>query len=232
MAALFCAWDGGQIPSNPQYAAVYGTHSYPFTQNPMPYLWGGGGTSFDTLAAQKGVPITTYTVDFYNSAGGGSTGMGNFYFYPDATNGNPAATPWTNDGWDLSFYIAAPGRFTSDVTTIKSPGSTEGWMDIGANMMEYEQAINLAGNLSSNGYIYCDTTNQTSANCGGTGDCNGGGCVKRSSSMIGIGWEGGSWEGHGIQNGGTPTSPAYNEGIETQYGKAGFRCVRPVEPPP
>jgi hypothetical protein len=48
-----------------------------------------------------------------------------------------------------------------------------------------------------------------------------------------ISWEGGSWEGH---NGANPEAATYfskadfTEPLQTQYGKAGFRCVRAPEP--
>jgi hypothetical protein len=111
---------------------------------------------------------------------------------------------------DLSPYIAAPGRFILDLTSKKSAsGDGEGWYDYGANMMEYLFATSLTANIVSN---YEDTTVTPN--------------VQLAASMVGIYWEGGSWEGHGIEPSG------YNEPIQTQYGKAGFRCVRPPEPAP
>ena len=169
---------------------------------------------------------------------GSSTGLGDFYYYPSWVSNDP---PWAANvstlfsGTDLTPYIAAPGRFTVDLTTLRSADG-EGWQDYGANMMEYLETYSQTTNAGE----YCDTTDPvtlTAAQVKAGATCPAGTCGRinlatgdtdcgtvRATQMPPIPWEGGSWEGHGIQLYG------YNEPAHTQYGKAGFRCVRPAEP--
>jgi hypothetical protein len=209
----------------------------------------GGAIDLAVQATNAGFTITTYTSNWHNANVGASTGLGDFYYYPSYPDSNPDTGPLgmdsiidtNSDGLDQSTYIAAPGRFVTDLTSVRS-ASGDGWADYGANMMEYWQAMTLTGNAGG-GFgasgEYCDTADAVSSNT--TGSCPAGYCVRaklgttpqeydcgivRAPPMPGIYWEGGSWEGHGIQSGG------YNEPMQTQYGKAGFRCVRPVEPAP
>jgi hypothetical protein len=253
IAAAFCAWDGGRLPTQAESNAVYGGAWTSQNATP-PVLFdvnkNGEPTTPPTTiidlavqAANAGYAITDYTVNYHNAAVGAATGLGDFYYYPSYVSNNPGTGPLAPDpiidaagtGLDQSPYISAPGRFTPDITTARAPDG-EGWMDYGANMLEYWQATSLTGNIVSN---FCDTTMPVSSNT--TGSCPAPYCVRqkigtmpqeydcgivRATQMPGIYWEGGSWEGHGIQSGG------YNEPMHTQYGKAGFRCVRPVEPAP
>jgi len=225
IAAAFCAWDGGRLPTQAESNAVYGTSSYPWGASlyPNPYP---GNTAILTNAykVNGAVPINTfipgnpnvagapgYTINFWNANLGASTGLGDFYFYPSYIVGDPA---WANfvdtlsNDLDLSPYISAPGRFILDLTSKKSPpANTEGWMDYGANMMEYIEVANVT---AAGPWTYVDTTVTPN--------------VQRGTGVLAVTWEGGSWEGHGIQPGG------YGEPLQTQYSKAGFRCVRPIEP--
>jgi len=242
IAAAFCAWDGGRLPTEAETKAVYGTGPYP---------WGAGSATVPpvlfstqaegalvTQANNAGYAITDYTVDWHNSNLGSSTGLGDFYYYPSWVSNDP---PWAANvstlfsGTDLTPYIAAPGRFTVDLTTLRSADG-EGWQDYGANMMEYLETYSQTTNAGE----YCDTTDPvtlTAAQVKAGATCPAGTCGRinlatgdtdcgtvRATQMPPIPWEGGSWEGHGIQLYG------YNEPAHTQYGKAGFRCVRPAEP--
>jgi hypothetical protein len=97
-------------------------------------------------------------------------------------------------------------------------------MDYGADMLEFLEVQSLTAQVAN----FCDTSDGVKPPCSGGYNCQGGGfCgVQRTTvPMPGSLWEGGSWEGHGIQQGG------YNEPLFTQYGKAGFRCVRAPEAP-
>jgi hypothetical protein len=260
MAAAFCAWDGGRLPTQAESNIAYGASTYPWGPNLYPNPYGSNTTILSNAEAADPdtspdyIPIGTYipgnpgvpgapgyTINFWNANLGYSTGLGNFYFYPSYPLSNPMTGPLHNHaiidtltaGLDLTPYIAAPGRFILDTTSTVS-GDGEGWADYGANMMEYLVATTLTGNLGG-GYgstgEFCDTTasTTTTSSCpSGTGLCERGTgpylCgVVRAPTMPGILWEGGSWEGHGIQPGG------YNEPMHAQYGKAGFRCVRPAE---
>jgi hypothetical protein len=254
MAAAFCAWDGGRLPTQAESNVVYGGSSYPWGASLYPNPYGTNTTilsraeALDTasiplgtfIPGNPGVPgAAGYTINFWNGNLGASTGLGDFYFYPSYPLSNPNAGPLGDSevpdsltgGLDLTPYIAAPGRFILD-TTSEHTADGEGWADYGANMMEYLLASSLTGNLGG-GYggsgEFCDTTGGAHAPCAtGAGLCQRSSTcgVIRAPPMPGISWEGGSWEGHGIQRGG------YNEPMQTQYGKAGMRCVRAAEPAP
>jgi hypothetical protein len=269
MAAAFCAWDGGRLPNYQETNAIYpsntGNGGGPWAAGALPVIWSAmydpdpAGVNpppyqndLDVYAANytPAKLITDFTVNYHNANVGASSDQGLFYFYPNWITNNPDTgplsamnmDPWPDTlsgGTDGSPYISAPGRFTLDVTNTKSPGTTEGWYDVGANMMEYQSAQSLTGNLTG---AFCDTTSHTTQasnggncssngyNCGRTDQDNGVaecGILRTAVALPGIAWEGGSWEGHGIENG---ANGAYNEPMQSQYGKAGFRCVRPIEP--
>jgi hypothetical protein len=243
IAAAFCAWDGGRLPTVTESELIYSTsQAYPWSGSTgqQPVLWANANSEpqatqaesnavdLATIAGNAGYAITDYTVNWHNANLGSSTGLGDFYFYPSWVLSNP---PWAGnidtlgDGSDTSPYISAPGRFVLDLSAVKSPGSTEGWMDYGANMLEFLEVQSLTAQVAK----FCDTTSGVAVGtgCSAAYNCNGGGycgTLITTFNVPGSLWEGGSWEGHGIQQAG------YNEPIFTQYGKAGFRCVRPVEP--
>ena len=233
IGAAFCAWDGGRLATQAESNAVYGTAAYPWgnTLYPNPYPAVTSILANGEAADTTGIPIGTfipgnpnvpgapgYTVNFCNADGGSAGGNADFYFYPSYPLSNPSngplgasAIPDTlSNVLDLSVYNAAPGRFIRDLTSAKSLSTgNDGWMDWGANMMSYLMVTTLTGNIVSN---YNDTTQTPN--------------VVLGASMIGVTWEGGDWECHGVQPGG------YNEPMQTQYGSTGFRCVRPPEPAP
>jgi hypothetical protein len=239
IAAAFCAWDGGRLPTLAESYAIYSTTmSYPWSSAPaadQPVLFAdsngqpesGEANDLAQIADNMGVPITNYTVNWHNANLGASTDLGDFYFYPSWVLSNPTWAGMVDtlgDGSDLTPYISAPGRFTKDLTFKTALGGTEGWMDYGADMLEFLEVQSLTAQVAN----FCDTSDGVKPPCSGGYNCTGGGfCgVQRTTvPMPGSLWEGGSWEGHGIQQAG------YNEPLFTQYGKAGFRCVRPPEAP-
>ncbi len=105
------------------------------------------------------------------------------------------------------------------------------WFDMAANLMEFEAISDLTSSANS----FCDTSEGISiagTSCpvpytcirnvnvqGVTPSCG----YTRGANMPPVPWNGGSWEVHGVQQDG------YGEPMQTQYGKAGFRCARPVE---
>ena len=253
MYAAFCAWDGGHIATGAELGEAYGSGTYPWGNAtiPSPYPYKNmvgqvnpycGGTvnatypnvsMINTLLA-PGQSATTVTVNWLNSNNAGNEGC--FYYYPSFINSNPTTSvpDSFSNGLDFSPQIAAPGRFYLDVSSAKSPGTTEGWQDLGANNFD-------AGEMNSTGTnTLCDCTGVT-----GPGDnqlptcpCAFGGNptgVLRAQNLGGYFLEGGSWEGHTSFN---PAAAAYwelDDGSETlafQYGKIGARCARPVEPTP
>jgi hypothetical protein len=210
IGAAFCAWDGGRLANDAEYSAVW-TSTYPWPAGTLPVLGPGAGNgALDTSAAAAGYTITEYTVDYYNG-NLGAPGGGLFYFYP--TNEDMPAYDSLTYGTDLSPEIASPGRFIRDVTAAHASGSTtEGWQDVGANMMEYKEVVSP---WTNNGVEFCDTTGTSGTQ---------GQCYVRATQGFSVSWTGGSWEGHPIQR------ENYVEPMFTQYGKAGFRCARAAEP--
>ena len=257
MAVAFCAWDGGSLPTAADYEKLWGSSTYPWGSTSRNFQALGG----DTAWMNAGFPlITSYTIDNLNDDSGGY-----FYYYPDA-NQNPATGPLgaasivdTVDSQtganirlslaDFTPYIAAPGRFTPDITSLTATAGTiyggDAWYDVAANLFEYHALA--AANFKQDSTFFCDTSDgvlnsgtDASTCAGGTTACTRknyknqylcgfirGTGAANTSIMPGINWQGGSWEVHGIPTGGADNN--YVEPMETQYGKTGFRCARPAE---
>jgi hypothetical protein len=249
--AAFCAWDGGRLPTNAEVKTAYGTAQYPwgpsFLPSPYPYTRYSAGdinpnTGQTIISAYPDVPTINAYVSQNGIAGGavsitvnwlnGSSANngGNFYNYPDFIHQNPPGTiDAQTSGLDNSPQIAAPGRFLPDVTALKSASfsGTEGWQDLGANMLELEDVV-----ASSGANTLCDCTGDTT---GGGAACS---CltqsgVTRATGLPGAEYEGGSWEGHDSFDPASASILAADNGqwpLWGQYGKIGFRCARPAEP--
>ena len=144
-----------------------------------------------------------------------------FYHFPNYGDAN-----------DTMGYIAAPGRFPLDLTTLRT-AANEGWVDVGANLMEMTEA-EPANN------IFCDYSVQgpgevTSTSCAYTEPSTGVvqyGVLRVTTGLGRSVWEGGSWEGHGSFQ--TASAVPFKRewylganqfSLATQYGKTGFRCV-------
>ncbi len=204
MYAAFCAWDGGRLPTRAEYATVWGGDAYP---------WG------DTRYPTSGVTNAQYetTVNWGNAIPASPVW---FYRFPDFGN-----------GFDTAGYIAAPGRFPLDLTALRT-ASDEGWIDVGANLMEMTEVEAGTGNfcdysVRAAGEVFDPVCNFTDS--GGTAQQ---GVLRVASGMGRSVWVGGSWEGHGTFqiNSATPfrreSYAAANQfTLPTQYGKTGFRCV-------
>ena len=250
MAAAFCAWDGGHIATGTELGEAYGTSTYPWGPLPIPSPYpyknlvgqinpNCGGTvnssypnvsMINTLLA-PGQSATTVTINWQNSNNAGNEGC--FYYYPSFIQSNPTTSvPDTfSNGLDFSPQIAAPGRFYLDVSAAKSPGTTEGWQDLGANMFDAGELNSTGGNTLCDCTGVQSTVGQTTCACPYGGNPTG---ILRASNLGGYFLEGGSWEGHTSFNPAT-TEFGLNDGSETvafQYGKIGLRCARPVEPAP
>lgn len=204
MYAAFCAWDGGRLPTRAEFAAVWGAQAYPW-----------GATRYPTVGVAN---YETDTVNWGNAVPGQEQF---FYHFPDYGNAN-----------DTMGYIAAPGRFPLDITSLRT-AANEGWMDIGANLMEMTEA-------EPANSLFCDYSVQgpgevTSTSCAYTEPSTGVvqyGVLRVASGLGRSVWEGGSWEGHGSFQtaAAVPFKREWYTGatqftLATQYGKAGFRCV-------
>jgi hypothetical protein len=232
LAAAFCAWDGGRVMLQSEHTSAWGPDTYPWGTNtllPNPYpgtqaiysAAGCGGAN--GLATNASVNCT---IDWANGCQGEGC-QGDFYYYPsyvaNIPNGN--VPDGLTSGLDLTPYIAAPGRFFLDRTAIKSTSfaGTDGWQDMAAIMLELAPGSALTG-----GQTFCDQSGVLgpgeSYNCN-PGNGNG---VLRASGWGTVDLLGGSWEGHGITE--NYCTNCWN--MYRQYGKTGFRCVRPAEPAP
>jgi hypothetical protein len=195
MYAAFCAWDGGRLPTTAEVQRVW-TARYP---------WGADFAEPPVVA--NGPPRAPASgINFTETVNQNNNNL-YFYQFPAAANAN-----------DISVYIAAPGRFFRDATTIKGEG--ESWFDLAANNFE------MVKHLASGSSTFCDfnvffgdTVNGTTCKDGAQSG------VVRATGLQTVQWIGGSWEGHGIGN---PVGST-QEGM-VQYGKTGFRCARPAVP--
>jgi hypothetical protein len=226
LAAAFCAWDGGRVELHAEHDLVWGSATYPWGATLIPNPYPGNQAITMDAACMPGVPngSVNCTIDWFNG-GQASGSQGNFYFYPSFINNipNQFVPDSLSNTLDLSVYIAAPGRFYLDKTTQLSASfsGTEGWQDLGANMLEVAPGTNPITGAGA----FCDESGilgpGESYNCGTNG-------VLRGSNLPDTGIYGGSWEGHG------PTMDYAPDGwsFYRQYGKTGLRCVRPAEPAP
>jgi hypothetical protein len=252
--AAFCAWDGGHVASLAELDAVYGKQQYPWdiagesTFLPADYTYETvgahsfqsfvPGTDYYTGAIAAGTPgynAVDLTVNWNNSSFGGNAGL--FYFYPNGGGGPTDAPDSVGNGYDFSPFIAAPGRFYLDTTAILSPSGagTEGWQDLGANMLEMTDTVE--GGTA----VFCDCS--TGGSTTKVAACSAYSCpnttpttwpipLNGGTALPEVRWEGGSWEGHEPANPASPpyfSDSAYSEPVQTQYGKAGFRCARAPE---
>lgn len=218
MFDAFCAWDGGELAVNADYADVWPTA--------QPFPW--GPTNLCTEGGGLGQPGLYKPCDAYNWCNGPfknggfecqnlaltTTGEpGVFYEYP--RNKNRAI--------DNSPLIGAPGRFPKDLTALKSANG-QGWYDLFANLGEYTG--DWLAQADPNGQLstFCDTTATPAA--GATA------CTRQGKDAPGtlyrgipqIGMVGSTWEGH--QYG--PLSAQSGLPATFQYGKMGARCARLV----
>ncbi len=205
MYAAFCAWDGGRMPTQAEVDEAWGATAYP---------WGTSTFTFPLDSAHQGPYQYEATANYANSLPGGPVLL--FYHFPGYGN-----------AYDMSGYIAAPGRFILDKTANTSANG-ESWMDLGANVME------LTSNLAPSGSYFCDfSITNAPGDVPDLSKCNDGGVagVPRASNIPVTNWVGGSWEGHRVFNV-TPaaepffTRTSYKLLASTQYGKTGVRCAR------
>jgi hypothetical protein len=232
------------------------SNNYPWGSDNRNWQAKGGLSAYTAAnnASPNGIAITDWTVDNLNDTGGG-----NFYFYPTNSNQYLINIPDTIDnGADYSPYIASPGRFLLDASlasaTAGSVYANDNWYDVAANLFEYRA---IPATSFNGGGILCDTTQNvlTNPNANSTTSCpttdpygvKGTQCVRANykglyecgfvrgsgdptapvSKMPSAGWEGGSWEVHGIPVGNYGLYGSFQ--MNTQYGKAGFRCARNAE---
>ena len=209
MFAAFCAWDGGELATQADYADAWGAARYP---------WGAGDTYRPTYnwcnGSYQNGGFTCQCDGIHNlgpacPAGGfnGLSGAGVFYEWPRMTDRSKDNEP----------LIAAPGRVQTDASANKSGG--ESWYDLAANLAEY------TGDWSGTSQTFCDFSAGLVA---GQPTCMrslkvGNGTLHTGIPNVGL--VGDSWEGHQYGRYSANAWPATG-----QYGKFGGRCVRPADP--
>jgi hypothetical protein len=228
MLAAFCAWDGGEMPVYDDYLDVW-TQAYPWgpTDTVRPtYNWCNGTFNNGGFTCQCAPPDGVHPVDLQGQScppGGLSTNgeQGVFYEFPIATDRAKDNEP----------LIAAPGRFTTDATALKSGG--ESWYDIYANLAEY--TADFAPNPNATLATFCDLSAPPAA-----GTPAGSLCTRtdpgppaatkgpgtKYTGIPQIGMVGNTWEGHRYMK----SAKASNLPATFQYGKFGARCIRPTTP--
>jgi hypothetical protein len=225
MFAAFCAWDGGEMPKYDDYLDVW-TQAYPWgpTDTVRPtYNWCNGTYYNGGFTCQCAPPDGVHPVDLQGQtcpAGGLSTNgqQGVFYQFPLGTDRSKDNEP----------LIAAPGRFQTDVTALKSGG--ESWFDIYANLSEY--TADFAANPNATLSTFCDLSATPAAGAttcprsepGNPPTPKGPGTLYTGIPQVGM--VGNTWEGHRYGK----VNKASNIPATFQYGKFGARCVRPAAP--
>ena len=217
MLAAFCAWDGGELATLDDYWDAWGPADYPWgaTATRPSYNWCNGDYGNGGFQCQCDGVHNVSDATLACPAGGfdfnGEAGV--FYEYP-------VGTDRTKDNEPL---IAAPGRFTTDASAIKSNG--ESWFDLGGNMAE------MTGDFVPSASDFCDlsadpapgaaTCTRKENGSPGAADIGPG---THYLNIPNVGVIGDTWEGHQYKRGKANSWPATG-----QYGKFGGRCVRPVE---
>ncbi|MDB4941259.1 MAG: Tryptophan synthase alpha chain [Labilithrix sp.] len=125
MAAAFCAWDGGRLPSRPEWDVAWGADLYPWGATPAPAGW---QNAYPTEAIAMNNPTYPTTT--------GDTHRANYY----KNWWVPAAIV----GTDYSLYIAEPGRFPLG-------NSPSGHADMAGAVFNY-QSILPGGNALGTGW--------------------------------------------------------------------------------
>jgi hypothetical protein len=150
MFAAFCAWDGGRLPTQAELGSVNGAWG------PTTYPWG----SADPGDVWPGTPAAMRTAYPYNTGvflvpsalADGTSNLANSTTY-NVTNWNPFSPylpyfrysyPAVNvnkwDQTDQAYAVAAPGRMVNDFRYV-GPNPTDGYYDVGANIMEVTGTI-------------------------------------------------------------------------------------------
>ena len=155
--AAFCAWDGGRLPTTAELGgnspnSAWGNNNYPWgnqspydttttadphrityaypTQETSPWYFVPsvipGNSGFSNVAEATTYNWTNHN-PFRSDNGQGMPMPYIRYVYPFITSSN-----W--DQTDQAFAIAAPGRFVNDYHA--NAAGTDGWNDIGSNLME------------------------------------------------------------------------------------------------
>jgi hypothetical protein len=209
MYAAFCAWDGGRMPTQAEMNDAWGTGTYPYST---------GVNNYPFPLSPTGAYAWETNANYLNN---NNTLGGNFYGYPAGPNGA-----------DEAGMIAAPGRFILDKTLKTSVPSGESWMDLGANMMEMVHVAGAGTGLFCDWSVFVAGVDVPSPSCVDDTTHPGNNGVLRSSTMGDPGWTGGSWEGHRAFSNNLAAQPFFTNNsyftipAQTQYGKAGVRCVR------
>jgi hypothetical protein len=224
MFAAFCAWDGGEMPVYDDYLDVW-TQTYPWgpnNTNRPTYNWCNGTFKNGGFLCQcDGVNTPTLPAGETCPAAGFSTNgeQGVFYEFPIGTD----------RGKDNEPLIAAPGRFQSDASALKSAG--ESWFDIYGNLAEYTGDFSPNPNATLS--TFCDLSAAPAAGattCTRTEPSTNPPSTKGPGTLYSgipqVGMIGVTWEGHQYKK----TSKASNLPATFQYGKFGARCVRPATP--
>jgi len=246
--AAFCAWDGGHVATLAEIDAVYGKEQYPWdttgvnTFLPADYTYTTtGGHNYENFVPgtphyaggglNAGKNAVDLTVNWNNNSFSSNDGF--FYYYPNGGTGPTDQPASIGTGLDYSPFIAAPGRFYLDATAITA-ASGDSWQDLGANMLEITSTSEGGGDV----FCDCSTGGQATKAASCPNACPGAttyGVPRNGGTAFPtVRWEGGSWEGHTSAD---PASTPYFAGndtgysfpLQTQYGKAGFRCARAPE---
>jgi hypothetical protein len=226
MLAAFCAWDGGELARTNDFREVWGirptvvgttTVYIPWAAllNVGQFNWRNGHGLACSPAGWPGCtnPQGQHTIFPVLNASGGAF----------------------NASLDDSPVTAAPGRFSLDVTGIKSANG-EGWHDVGGNMMDSAWTNGGANPGAGQVVDVCDAS--ATPGPGETGCVRSGtpGVLRYSGQLPHIALVGYSFESHARRSERYLRDATDNEAliaagdlkpVHFQYGKVGGRCARP-----
>jgi hypothetical protein len=219
MFAAFCAWDGGELATMADFNDAWGTDAFPWGPTGVRpnYNWCNGDLGNGGFQCQCNGTNTDPSNTNCPAGGFAFNGeAGVFYEYPVGTDRSLDNEP----------LIAAPGRFTTDASALKSNG--ESWFDLAGNLAEItgDWAPAAPTGISD----FCDLSADPApgaATCtrkDGSPQENIVGPGTHYTGIPNTGIVGNTWEGHQYGRGVPDVWPATG-----QYGKFGGRCVRPVE---
>jgi len=219
--ASFCAWDGGELARTKDFREVWGRHPQAVGATTVYVPW-------NTL-----LPVGDF--NWRNGHGAACSPAGwpgcvnpqDAYFYEYPAAGHDPAN-------DDTPAIAAPGRFTKDLTVITS-ASGEGWFDVGGNFMEAAWPVATVNPGASQVTNVCDVS--ATAGPGDVACTRRGipGVLRYSGNLPHIALVGYSFEGHARRSEAYLSAAAENElligtgdlkPVTFQYGKVGGRCAR------
>ena len=135
MAAAFCVWDGGRLPTRAEWDAAWGADKYPWGETPNP---AGYQIAFDSAAGPDAVLFPPDPPTAANLPPGQNVKRANYSYN--------WWVPATKVATDYSLFVAEPGRFPTG-------NGPQGHADLAGNVFNY-QGISLRAGAAADSTGY------------------------------------------------------------------------------